>query len=86
MDVCESWLLVSCVGSSSEKLVFMAVGMATGEVAMGMVVLKRMKEGIISTVGPGDQEKAVYCVIHAFAHFTCKCCPAAQDSRLLRTV
>lgn len=27
--------------------------MATNKVAMGMVVLKWMKEGIISTVGPG---------------------------------
>lgn len=34
--------------------VIRGVGMATNKVAMGMVVLKGMKEGIINTVGLGN--------------------------------
>lgn len=44
-DETENWKKCDC------QLVIRRVGMATNKVAMGMTVLKWMKEGIISTVG-----------------------------------
>lgn len=41
------------------QLVIRRVGMATNKVAMGMTVLKWMKEGIISAVGPANWKQAL---------------------------
>lgn len=65
------------------QLVIRRVGMATNKVAMGMTVLKWMKEGIISTLGPANWKSASYC--KATSLFFLSSCVNADFETPLRT-
>lgn len=47
--------------------------MATNKVAMGMVVLKGMKEGTVSTVGLGNRKQAINGIIKKKIWNMCEC-------------